>query len=176
LTVSTTDGATTPGGDGSSAPPSVTVNLPSGMGARAEVLAQTLHLAERLDAKPVERPTHPTSLDDGGAGGGTGGSFLTPLSPLSTTGTKEFAGYEFGSTTSSTPWWSAAARNTWAAGGGGAAAVEGSVAYLIGGASVEGAACELRLVAPDALVTIDAQSWFEQRLKGKTEHRPQPYR
>jgi len=50
------------------------------------------------------------------------------------------------------------------------------VSYLLGGAKVDGEACELRIVAAEAEVSIDSQSWFEQRLKGRTEHRPQPYR
>ena len=65
----------------------------------------------------------------------------------------------------------------------------GSTAYLLGGASVDGEACELRIVAPDAAVHIESQSWFEQRMKtamsggagggeapSLRERRPQPYR
>ena len=145
------------------------VNLPSGMRARAEVLAASLDLGEGVEAVEVSR----AGLSSGGAPA-EAAAFLTPPAPLSTTGTKEFAGYESGSTTSATPWWSAAARNSWAEGGSETAA--GSVSYLLGGAKVDGEACELRIVAAEAEVSIDSQSWFEQRLKGRTEHRPQPYR
>ena len=89
-------------------------------------------------------------------------------------GTKEFTGYEHGSTTSGTPWWSAEARNTWLTGRGGMP--DGSEAYLIAGATVEGRACEVRILAADAKVNMSSQSWFEMRMKSPTERKAQPYR
>ena len=143
------------------ASPHITVHLPEGMAARAEVLAAELTLAEALEAVSVPR--------------GSGGAITAPVAELSTSGTKEFAGYEHGSTTSDVPWWSAEARNTWITTGD-APLADGSAAYLLGGASVEGTACEMRIIAADARVDMSSQSWFQQRLKSPTERKAQPYR
>ena len=105
---------------------------------------------------------------------GNGAAITSAVDALSMRGTKEFAGYEHGSTTSERPWWSAEARNTWITSAGDMP--EGSEAYLFCGASVEGAACELRVLAPKASVEVGVQSWLEQRMKTKTRRKPQPYR
>ena len=102
--------------------------------------------------------------------------FINPPPPLSKSGTKTFAGYESGSSTSLTPWWTAEARNAWSSSAD-AAARRGCESYLLGGATVEATkACELSILADDAHVTIGVKSWFEQRLKLKAEHKQQPYR
>ena len=70
-------------------PPCITVHLPSGMAARAEVLADALSLGDALEAVHVERDSD-----------GNGAAITSAVDALSMRGTKEFAGYEHGSTTS----------------------------------------------------------------------------
>ena len=155
----------------------VTLYLPSGMAARAEVRAKELVLDEKLQAERVERPAMGAAETRGAVMGMPSvEGFINPPPPLSKSGTKTFAGYDSGSSTSLTPWWTAEARNAWSSSAD-AAARRGCESYLLGGATVEATkACELSILADDAHVTIGVKSWFEQRLKLKAEHKQQPYR
>ena len=167
--------------DLSSSEAEITLHLPSGMGARALIKARQLTLDERLEARAVtvagEEAGVAAAASTAGADGtqDSMGAFVRPPAPLSTSGTKTFAGYESGSSTAATPWWSSEARTGWAMSADSAQRA-GCEAYVLGGAAEAGEACELSVVAGDAHVTLGVQSWFEQRLKLKTERKAQPYR
>lgn len=171
----------------------IEIYVPNGMAVHAELLAASTSLDERLLPKQV----HGSQQGDGegrvggdAAGGGGGGDeaivsegstgayeggLVTPPPPLSTRGTKTFAGYAGGASTAATPWWSAQAREGWAASAEAAASAD-SVAYLLGGATLDGSALQLRVRASEASLTVKEQNWLEQRLKQTTRRRPQPYR
>ena len=137
----------------------LTVHLPEGMAARAELVVGTLKLDERLTAVPVER------------GAADVGRVCRGPPELSTTGTRVLEG----SSASATPWWSAAARRGWSTASS-LATVPGCRSYLLAGATNEGEGCEISVLAAGSDVELGVQSWFEQRLKTATLRSPQPYR
>jgi len=170
--------ASATGGEGDHASadkePEVTIHLPEGLAARAEIRAHQLAIDDtRLAARLVTR--QPAGAAEAAAEPEPSVCFIRPLPPLSTSGTKTFAGYEHGSSTASVPWWTAAAKTTWAMSAD-MSRRAGCDSYVLGGAKEIGEAAEIVVLAEDSQVTIGVQSWFEQRLKLKTERKAQPYR
>ena len=150
-------------------PARVVVHFPPEMAARAGVQAGQLRIDEGLLATPVGNCVAADANETA-----PNRALLMPPPALSKAGTKTFAGYQSGSTTSTVPWWGAEAHQSWTMVEDKLGECEG---YLLGGAKEQGDACELCVVAADAHVEISVQSWLEQRLKAnRTERKAQPYR